>query len=1140
MADFIHLRSHSSYSICDGLASPVALVQKAKELGYPALALTDEANLFASRKFFEAAKEHAIKSLLGMDLFIMDDNGRYYRITALVKDKEGYENLIQLATCAQSENGSRRGAVPRSFFTRHKGGLLVLSGAMEGDVGEALTQNDSQLAADRLKWWLDLCGDDYYLELQRLGRVNEEVVNAETLILAQKYSCPPLATNDVRFLEQKDFDTHHLRVCIHHNQTIEDAEQTAYLDTQYLRSAEEMRQLFGDLPTVLENTVLAARRCNLLLGSESRLPIYPHKEGQDGASFLHDLAYEGIKGLLGEDWRQLRDGEYKKRLDRELKIIADMGYSDYFLIVADFVRWAKSKHIAVGPGRGSGTGSLVSYAISITTLDPLIHNLFFERFLNPGRASMPDFDIDVCMERRDEVIDYIRSTYGEESAVQIISFGTMGARAAVRDVTRVLNKPFGLGDKIARLIPEMPGATLAGALMEQPDLEALIEQDTEAKNIFNQAKKLEGTVRHTGSHAAGLVITSGEVANHCPLYEDDRNNLLTQLDKDDLEAQGLVKFDVLGLRTLTVIDHSLKMIKAYEGLELDMTKLSLEDEATFDLISRAQTYAVFQLESSGMRDVARRMRPKSFEDVVALLALFRPGPMELIGKFIANKQAVEKEKEIDYPHSDPKLQSILRPTYGIPVYQDQIMQMAQALAGFSLSQADVLRHAMGKKKKDVMKRQQQLFIAGAREQGYKEADAKNLFEMIESFAGYGFNRSHSVGYALLAYWTAYLKAHYPRYFLAAYMTSETNNHKKIARLVEEAQRLKISVSPPAINQSAAEFGCVKGSKTISFGLAAIKGVGRRAALSMVKERAAGNYKGFFDFCARMDDRILTRPLLENLVRAGVFHLLEPNQSLLMDNIERGMHHNKKTRDALVSAAGDMFASSLNQEIFVRDRSCRPWGASRKLKEEKVALGFCLKGDAFRIYKSEIRRYIQTTSADANSRKEMTFCGRIGHLRRILKPGSKDAAAFTLFDEKGSLLVRVGAESWGKKRYLLNEDQIIVVKGRLNTHADNSWLVARSIHGLEYLRVLHCSLMCLELSETHMSPQKLQLLKEGLEVFFHRAGLPLYLRLLAPSYDYTIRLFKSNHVVPSNDSIERIEEIFPEGKISLPLRSAESS
>lgn len=1140
MADFIHLRSHSSYSICDGLASPAMLARKAKELGYMALALTDEANLFASRKFFEAAKEQAIKPLLGMDFFVVDDNAHPFRITALVKDKEGYENLIRLATYAQTKNGeqNQRGSVPRSFFADHRHGLLVLGGAGEGDVGEALLRNDKQTAAARLRWWLDLCGDDYYLELQRLGRVNEEVVNTETLLLAQEHSCPVLATNNARFLSREDFDVHRLRVCIHRNQVVDlDKQNEDYLATQYLRSAEEMKELFADLPEALENTVLAARRCNFILGSQSCLPVYPHKGEQDAASLLRKQAYEGIEKLLGSDWQQLREGEYERRLNMELQTIADMGYSDYFLIVADFVRWAKENQIAVGPGRGSGAGSLVSYATSITTLDPLVHNLFFERFLNPGRGSMPDFDIDVCMERREEVIDYIRTTYGEEAAVQIISFGTMGARAAVRDVTRVLNKPFGLGDRIARLIPETLGATLASAIAEQPDLKDLIEQDEEARNIFHQAQKLEGTVRHTGSHAAGLVITAGAVSDHCPLYADDRGSLLTQLDKDDLESQGLVKFDVLGLRTLTVIDHTIKMIKRYKGVDLDLVELSLEDKATFDLISSAQTYAVFQLESGGMRDVARQMKPKSFEDIVALIALFRPGPMELIEDFIKNKEAVEKGEEIDYPH--PKLQEILRPTYGIPVYQEQIMQMAQALAGFSLSQADVLRHAMGKKKRDVMQQQQQLFIEGAKRQGDKEADAKKLFEMIEKFAGYGFNRSHSVGYALLAYWTAYLKTHYPQYFLAAYMTSETNNHKKIARLVEEAQRLKVKISPPDINHGAAEFGFSEDGETIRYGLAAVKGVGRRAALSLVNERKRGPYKGFFDFCARAEERILTRPFLENLVRAGAFHLLEPNQSLLMHNIERGIHHNKRTQEARQSAAGDMFASSLNQEIFVRNHSPAPWSASRRLQEERAALGFCLRGDAFSIYKNEVRRYIQTTIADISSKKEATVCGRIAHLRKILRPGSRDIITFTLFDDKGSLITRIGSESYERKKHLLSEDQVIVVKGALSEHTDNPWLRASSIHGLEYLRVLHCSALCLELREAEISQQRLQLLREGLGVFFHRAGLPMYLRLATPSCSFSIRFLKNNHIIPSNGCMEKIEEIFPEGKLLLPLKSAAS-
>ena len=1134
MSEFIHLRAHSTYSIKDGLAFPAALVEKAKELDYPALALTDEAYMFAALKFFTAAKEHAIKPILGMDFFITDTSSTRYRVTTLVKSKEGYGNLMRLSTHAQTVSAQKRqrGSVPRTIFAQHSGGLLVLSGASEGDVGQALMRGDKKAANEHLRWWQDLCKDDYYLELQRLGRTGEEVMIAETLVLAKECSCPLLATNDVRFLAAEDFDAHRLRVCIGRGETMGgERRKDLYQKTQFLRAPAEMAQLFSDIPEALENTMLAARRCSFILHPQPCLPVYPLKEKEDAATMLKKQAYAGIEELLGENWTRLRDGEYQKRLDMELKVIADVGYSDYFLIVGDFVRWAKNQNIAVGPGRGSGAGSLVAYAISITALDPLVHSLLFERFLNPGRGSMPDFDIDVCMERRDEVIDYIRTTYGEEAAVHIISFGTMGARGVIRDVTRVLNKPFSLGDKIAQLIPEMPGMTLESAIKEQDGLKQLIEQDEEARNIFTQARKLEGTVRQTGSHAAGLVITSDAVANHCPLYADD-DNLLTQFDKDDLESLGLVKFDVLGLRTLTVIDHTLKMIRQHEHKEIDMAKLPLNDPETFKVISSAQTYAVFQLESSGMRDVARRMKPQSFEDIAALNALFRPGPMELIDDFIKNKETIEKGEKIKYPH--PKLEPILSLTYGIPIYQEQIMQMAQALAGFSLTEADVLRHAMAKKKKGVMREQEELFIRGVVQKGGKKKDAENLFALVEKFAGYGFNRSHSVGYALLAYWTAYLKTHHPQSFLAAYMTSEVNNHKKIARLVEEAQRLKIKVLPPDINEDQAEFSLTKNSKAIRYGLASIKGIGRRAARAIVAERRKEPYKGFFDLCARIEEKILTRPFLENLVRAGAFHSLEKNQALLMNNIERGILHNRKIHAAADQAVGDMFATSLKREIFIQGETPRAWGTSRSLNEEKLALGFCLRGDAFNIYKKELRRYIKADISDIRRQKEQMICGRIAHLRRLNYP--QNMMSFTLYDDKTSLPIRLHPQAYANKEHLLADNMVVAVKGRLGEKTDLPLFYAKSIHGLEYLRIHHCAALCLESQEQQINKQRLDMLKEALRIFVHKVGLPFYIKVHNGKMAYRVRFLKNSQIVPSNECLEKLTEILPEAKTSLPLSS----
>ena len=1144
MSRFIHLCTHSSYSIRDGLASPHALIKKVKELGYPAVALTDEANMFAVLKFFHSAWEEGIKPILGMDLSLIDEKSSPHRISLLVKDATGYQNLMQLSTYAQTPHthNGQRGCVPRDFFVEHSRGLLVLSGAADGDIGKALLKGDSAAAEESLKWWLDLCGDNYYLELHRLGLPQEERLISETLLLAKTHKCPPLATNDVRFLIPDDFEVHRLRVCIHHNEVMgRERRSPLYQKTQYLRPPAEMEKLFADIPAALENTALAVQRCNFSFKEQSNLPVYPYKGKETAASLLRKNAYAGMAEVVGTDWIKKRGGEYQKRLHTELEIIAAMGFGDYFLIVSDFVRWAKDQDIAVGPGRGSGAGSLVAYATSITGLDPLVHNLFFERFLNPGRAAMPDFDIDICMERRDEVIHYIRATYGEKHAVQIISFGTMGARGVIRDVTRALGKPFGLGDKIARLIPETIHIKLSTALVAQPALKEIIDEDEEAHTVYDYATALEGVVRHTGSHAAGLVITPRPVAHHCPLYADDQN-LVTQFDKDDLEIVGLVKFDVLGLRTLTVIDESLRLIKKYEEKDVNMDDLPLDDGKTLQLVRSAQTYGIFQLESRGMRDVAKRMEPQSFEDIIALIALFRPGPMELIDKFIENKKRIEKEKAITYPH--PSLEDVLRPTYGIAVYQEQIMQMAQILAGFSLAQADVLRHAMGKKKMAIMQEQQQAFIQGAVRQGYQREKAEELFTTVEKFAGYGFNRSHSVGYALLAYRTAYLKVHHPRAFLAATMSSEILNHKKIARLIEEAQSLKIKIMPPDINESPAAFDLTEDGKSISYGLAYIKGIGRKAAKHIVAERQQGSYRGFFDFCRRADGKILTRPLLESLIRAGAFLRLETNQALLMESIERGAQHNKNSALAADMGLSDMFAGALKKEIFMDAPS--PWHASRALKEEKTALGFALRGDAFKIYKEELRGYIQTSLNDIykgdgrtahrrnryGSKSMSTLCGRIAHRRNIARAGKKDIITFSLQDDTGDITVRLEPQVYEKKERLIVDDNILIAKGYIDAYKNVIYLQGAEIYGMEYLRSMHCKGLLLETNVEKISRKKLAHLKESILPYTQQQGLPLYLQIRTDRVNYRVRFLKKSMITPSNECMDVLREIFPESAVLL--------
>ena len=1140
MNDFVHLRVHSTYSIKDGLAFPKQIVEWANKMKSPAVALTDEANLFGAIKFSQAAREEGIKPILGMDFLICNhlEDPLTYRVCVLAANDIGYKNLSYLSSWTQTvaAESNKRGLITRDFFASHCEGLIVLSGGAKGDVGHPIINGNEDVARNNLQWWLELCGDNYYLELQRLGLPYEESLIMSTLKLAKEYNCAPIATNDVRFMRSEDYESHRARVNINRNEILGRERDThPYVNSQFMKEPQDMVKLFADIPQAIENTVRVAERCNFLIRQEHNLPHYPFKGEENGRDMLKRLSYEGMTKMSGADWRKDKDGEYLKRLTKELTVIDEMNYNDYFLIVSDFVNWARGHNIPVGPGRGSGGGSLVAYATGVTGLDPLEHNLLFERFLNQGRGSMPDFDIDVCMDRRDEVINYLKNSFGKENAVQIISFGTMGAKGVVRDATRVLGKPYGLGDKISNMIPQ--GFDLATALAADASMKEFIEQNQEAQQVFDLACKLEGQVRHTGLHAAGLVIAPGAVKDYCPLYMDEEGKSLCQYDKDDLEEIGLVKFDILGLRTLTVIEETLALIKQTDNKEIDMTNLPADDKATMQMIRSGATYSVFQLESSGMRDVAKRMQPKTFEDIVALIALFRPGPMDLIDDFIKNKQTIEEGKDIEYP--DESLEDIMRPTYGIAVYQEQVMQMAQKLAGFSLSQADTLRHAMGKKKMDVMAKQKVAFIKGAVVNGYEENKAEYFFKIIEKFAGYGFNRSHSVGYGLLAYWTAYLKIHYKVHFLTANMSSELNNVKKIAALAEECRKLNINLLPPDINRSPAKFGIRKedNSYVIDYGLGAIKGVGINSAIAIATERKSGEYKSMLDLCSRLDPKNLSSSMLESLVRAGAFSSLEQNQSLLFSSIEQGLQINRKHFQERTQGLGDMFGESLKQAILPKGTVPNEWSAARISREEHKSLGFYLCHNPFNIYKDELRRYVANLVADLSVNKEAVVCGRIYGIRPIFRNNRK-MYRLSLIDESGQVQARCFEEAFNNKEHLLKNENIIAAKGKLVSFQESREAVFQinRLYGLEDLRAVHCRAIKIDSKVNDISEENLDKIKDAIIPYLHDKGLPIFLTILNDEdklkYKVELQLLKNSRVLPSNSCLESLEEIMPKARMHL--------
>ena len=841
-AQFVHLRLHSEYSLVDGLVRIKPLAKKVAEMGMPAVALTDFNNFFGLVKFYKAAQGAGVKPILGADLLVQDETGEGSptQLLLLVADQTGYQNLTKLISRAYQEG--QRQAVPmimKSWLNNHSDGLIALSGGRSGELGVALISGRSAEAEQMLLDYMQLFPNRFYLELQRTGRAGEEDYLHAAVDLASQFSCPVVATNDVRFIDAAEFEAHEARVCIHEGRALDDPRrERRYSENQYLRSAEEMVELFSDIPEAIQNSVEIAKRCTLDLRlGEYFLPDYPIPDGLTINEFFIKLSEEGLQERLvrlfdpqADDFPETQK-LYAERLRFELDIIIQMGFPGYFLIVMDFIRWAKDNQIPVGPGRGSGAGSLVAYALKITDLDPIEYDLLFERFLNPERVSMPDFDIDFCMEGRYRVIAYVAEQYGRDAVSQIVTFGTMAAKAVVRDVARVQGKSYGLADKLSKLIPFEVGMTLEKAVEQEEELKQFLDQDDEAAEIWGMALQLEGVSRNCGKHAGGVVIAPTIITDFSPVYCDDSGGgVVTQFDKNDVEEAGLVKFDFLGLRTLTIIDWAVRMInrtREAQGEELlDIEKIPLDDAATYEMMQRAETTAVFQLESRGMKELIKKLGPDRFEDIVALVALFRPGPLQsgMVDDFINRKKG---RAEVSYPHAQYQhecLKPALEPTYGIILYQEQVMQIAQEMGGYTLGGADLLRRAMGKKNAAEMAKQRELFTQGAVSKGFAEDLASNIFDLMEKFAGYGFNKSHSAAYALVAYQTGWLKAHYPAEFMAATISSDMDKTDKVVTFIDECRAMKLVLLPPDVNQGQFHFS-VDAQGRIIYGLGAIKGLG---------------------------------------------------------------------------------------------------------------------------------------------------------------------------------------------------------------------------------------------------------------------------------------------------------------------------
>jgi len=1042
---FIHLRLHSEYSVTDGIVRLDDAISEAKSDGMPALALTDFCNVFGLVKFYKAARGAGIKPIIGCDVWITNEVNRDqpYRMLLLCRSRTGYLALCELLTRAYRSNQYRgRAEIRREWFAEiGSTGLIALSGAQYGDVGQALTQGNERLARELANYWDSVFPGAYYLELQRVGAPGESVYIENALDLASATQIPVVATHPVQFLKRSDFRAHEARVCIAQGYVLGDRRRKKeFTEEQYFKSQAEMQSLFADIPEALVNSVEIARRCNLELElGKNRLPLYPTPPGVTLDDYLVAQAKDGLEKRLvhlfpDETVRNARRAEYEARLEFETKTIIQMGFPGYFLIVADFINWAKENGVPVGPGRGSGAGSLVAYSLAITDLDPLRYDLLFERFLNPERVSMPDFDIDFCQDGRDRVIDYVKQKYGAESVSQIATFGTMAAKAVVRDVGRVMEWGFNRTDELAKLIPFQPGKliTLAMAREMEPRLKEREETEDETRELLELAEQLEGMTRNVGMHAGGVLIAPGKLTDFTPLYvAEGADSVVSQFDKDDVEAVGLVKFDFLGLTTLTILDWALRYIRQIrpDGDQFKLESVPLDDKATYQRIfAAANVVAVFQFESRGMRDMLKQAKPDRFEDIIALVALYRPGPMDLIPDFVARKHGKEKVEFLD-----PRLQPILGPTYGVMVYQEQVMQIAQVIGGYSLGGADLLRRAMGKKKPEEMAKQRDIFVKGAVERGMTEDGANEVFNQMEKFAGYGFNKSHAAAYALVAYHTAYLKAHFPAEFMAATLSAVMADTDKVQLFCDDVvHTLKLGMLPPDVNHSYYRFVPVS-TKEIRFGLGAIKGTGEAAIANIVEARASQPFTDLFDFCRRVDKRIVNRRTIESLIRAGAFDALCDHRASLLASVGIAMEAAEQVmRSASQVSLFDNTGEASTHAIDMVE--VRRWGKRELLQNEKLALGFYLSGHPFESYSAEVSSFVRTRLKDLQPQQQRgsdpVLMAGIVHAVRAQQTRRGRMAFITLDDGTAQVEIAVFNEVFTEHRSIIKEDELLVIEGQV--------------------------------------------------------------------------------------------------------------
>ncbi|WP_319243044.1 DNA polymerase III subunit alpha [uncultured Propionivibrio sp.] len=1049
---FVHLRLHSEYSVTDGTVRLDAgknhdcpPVSRAIADGMPALALTDLSNLFGMVKFYTAARSHGIKPILGCDVFIANevDPDRPYRMLLLCRSHKGYLQLCELLSRSQLVPRVRgRAEITRQMLTEvGVDGLIALSGASLGDIAEAVSMGNMALAESRARYWAELFPDAFYLEVQRphpRGHAPQESLITATVELAVQLDLPLVATHPIQFLDRDDFMAHEARTCIAEGYMLGDKRRPRlYTEEQYFKSTEEMLALFPDLPEAIENTIEIARRCNLTITlGKNYLPLFPTPDGISLDEFLRQEAIRGLERRLVQLFPDPAELEkqrptYDARLKTETETIIQMGFPGYFLIVADFINWAKNNGVPVGPGRGSGAGSLVAFSLGITDLDPLQYALLFERFLNPERVSMPDFDIDFCQDNRWRVIEYVREKYGKDAVSQIATFGTMSSKAVIRDVGRVLDLPYNFCDQLSKLIPveQNKPLSLDKAIEAEPQLKERIESEEEVRELFNLAEKLEDLTRNVGMHAGGVLIAPGKLTDFCPLYSGDGGaSVVSQYDKGDVELVGLVKFDFLGLRNLTIIDLAVRYVERLTGTRPDLNALTFDDPRAYQILKEANTTAIFQVESEGMKKLLKKLQPDRFEDIIAVLALYRPGPLGsgMVDDFILRKKGQQK---IDYFH--PDLKDCLDPTYGVIVYQEQVMQISQIIGGYTLGGADMLRRAMGKKKPEEMAAHRGQIAEGAKKKGYDPALAEQLFDLMTKFAEYGFNKSHTAAYAVVTYQTAWLKAHHCAAFMAATLSSDMDNTDTVKIFYDDALANKITVLGPDVNASEYRFVPVD-RQTIRYGLGAVKGTGEQAVTTILKARGEGGpFKDLFDFCLRVDKRTVNRRTIEALIRAGAFDSIDDHRARLIASVGVAIEAAEQAeRNAMQVSLFDVFDSAAQAEHGPQYIEVPRWKERDKLREEKLALGFFFSGHPFNEAKAEVMRFVRRPLASLEPRKEpQMLAGLVVGVRTKITSRGK-MAFIQLDDGTSSLEVSVFNEIFEEDRAKIREDEVLIVEGKV--------------------------------------------------------------------------------------------------------------